>query len=54
MENIYNNKVTNSGLLTGTGAKTVYDTTVIIEYSLDGTNFFSAGVSVKFSIVQGF
>jgi hypothetical protein len=36
MRNDYNNRVTNSGLLTGTGAETVYDTTVTIEFAIDG------------------
>lgn len=45
MENIYNNKVTNSGLLTATGAETVYDTTVIIEFSIDGIAYRKAAVT---------
>lgn len=36
---------TNSGLLTGTGAETVYDTTVIIEYAINGIAYRLAAVT---------
>lgn len=36
---------TNSGLFTATGAETVYDTTVIIEFSIDGIGYRKAAVA---------
>lgn len=36
---------TNSGLLTGTGAETVYDTTVIIEFAIAGKAYRKAAVA---------
>lgn len=36
---------TNSGLLTGTGAETVYDTTVIIEFAINGKAYRKATVA---------
>ena len=35
----------NSGLLTGTGAETVYDTTVIIEFAINGKAYRKAAVA---------
>lgn len=36
---------TNSGLLTATGAETVYDTTVIIDYSIESKGYRKAAVT---------
>lgn len=38
-------KCTTSGLLTATGAETVYDTTVAISYSIDGIAYSKAAVT---------
>lgn len=39
------NACTTSGLLTATGAETVYDTTVAISYSIDGVAYAKAAVT---------